>query len=249
VKSLGIVGFGSFGRFMARHLSPHFELRAHDRRDVSDEAARLGVECVGLAEVAAAELLVLAVPVQDMEDVLRELAGLSVAAKMAFDVGSVKVKPMQLLPRYLPDDADIVGLHPMFGPQSGRDGIAGLKIVVCPQRTSRLDSVLDFLSETLGLEALVMTPEEHDAEIAYVQGLTHWIAKALREITLPDPRLATPAYRHLVKIEEILREDSMALFHTIQAENPYSADARRELLAKLLEIEALVASGPPDEGA
>jgi prephenate dehydrogenase len=85
--------------------------------------------------------------------------------------------------------------------------------------------------------------------MAYIQGLTHWIAKALREIKLPDLGLATPAYRHLLKIEENLREDSEALFRTIQTENPFAAGARAELQAKLREIEAEVGSLAEANGA
>ena len=82
-----------------------------------------------------------------------------------------------------------------------------------------------------------MSPEKHDSEMAYIQGLTHWMAKALREIKLPDLGLATPAYQHLLKIEENLRDDSSALFRTIQAENPFASKARAELMAKLREID------------
>ena len=87
-----------------------------------------------------------------------------------------------------------------------------------------------------------MTPEKHDSEMAYIQGLTHWMAKALREIKLPDLGLATPAYHHLLKIEENLREDSSALFRTIQAENPFAAKARAELMAKLRDIDREIAT-------
>ena len=63
------------------------------------------------------------------------------------------------------------------------------------------------------------------------------MAKALRELRVPDLELATPAYRHLLRIEEILREDSSELFMTIERENPFAAEARRSLLEKLNELE------------
>ncbi len=237
MRTLGIVGFGSFGRFMAQHLRPHLEVVVYDCLEVADLATEVGVRSASLVEVAASEILVLAVPVQNMEEVLAELSAMPKLPELVLDVGSVKVKPLELMPRYLPEEVEIVGTHPMFGPQSGRDGIAGLKIVLCPARCSRLDEIRSFLERKLQLEVLELTPAQHDAEIAYVQGLTHWIAKALREINLPDPRLATPAYLHLLKIEEILREDSPALFRTIQEMNPFIAQAREELLAKLEELQ------------
>jgi prephenate dehydrogenase len=158
------------------------------------------------------------------------------------DVASVKVKPLAMMAALLPAGADWLGTHPMFGPQSGREGIAGLRVALCaPDRARRARLVRWFLSRRLRLEVLPMTAERHDHEIAYIQGLTHWVAKALREIELPDPRLATTAYHHLLAIEEILRHDSDALFLTIQKENPFVAAARAELMSKLLEIEEWVA--------
>lgn len=237
MKSLGILGFGSFGRFMAAHLKPHFQLHVCDRQDVREAASRLGVAVVDVEEVVTKDVLVLAVPVQSLDAVLRETHALIRPSTLVIDVCSVKVKPLELLERHLDPAVEAVGTHPMFGPQSGRDGIEGLKIVLCPLRARRLAPLRDFLHRDLGLCVLEMTPQRHDAEMAYIQGLTHWIAKALREIKVPDLELSTPAYRHLLKIEEILREDSLDLFMTIQRENPYAQAARSELLHRLEEIE------------
>jgi prephenate dehydrogenase len=242
VTTLGIVGFGNFGRFMASHLHGRFNVRVHDRLDIADEASQLGVKSAPLPEVAASEILVIAVPVQNMEEVLVGLRGLPRLPELVMDVGSVKVKPLDLMARHLPKRVEIVGTHPMFGPQSGRHGIAGLKMVLCPLRTRRLARIRDFLSRELRLEVLEMSPEKHDSEMAYIQGLTHWIAKALREIKLPDLSLATSAYQHLLKIEENLRDDSAALFRTIQAENPFAAGARAELLERLRELDREIAA-------
>jgi prephenate dehydrogenase len=243
MKQLGIIGFGSFGSFMAAHLRPFFEIVVFDLRDLRSAAEEAGVEWGSFETVVAVDALILAVPVQDMEDVLERVAGCPALPTIAIDVASVKVRPLELMKKWLPESVEILGTHPMFGPQSGRDGIRGLKVVVCPHRTTRLDRVRSLLEKDLGLRVLEMRPEDHDAEMAYVQGLTHWIAKALREIKLPNLKLSTPAYRHLLAIEEILREDSDALFRTIQAENPFAAEARRELVARLREIEAEIEGG------
>ena len=96
MRTLGIVGFGNFGRFMCHHLRARFNIRVHDRLDIADEAAQLGVKSAPLPEVAASEVLVLAVPVQNMEDVLRDLRGMPRLPDLVMDVGSVKVKPCLL---------------------------------------------------------------------------------------------------------------------------------------------------------
>lgn len=234
---LGMVGFGSFGRFMAGYLKDHFEVVVTDCRPLEAKAAEIGVGWGNLEQVARSRVVVLAVPTSALEGVVVELRQWLAAGTLVADVCSVKQRPVQLLERLLPREVEVLGTHPMFGPQSGRDGIAGLKVVVCPVRTTRLDSVRRLLEQDLGLQVLEMSPERHDREMAYIQGLTHWMAKALREITLPDTELSTPAYRHLLQIEEILREDSDELFLTIQRDNAFVQEARSELTDRLTQIE------------
>ena len=49
----------------------------------------------------------------------------------------------------------------------------------------------------------------------------------------------------MMKIEENLRHDSDDLFLTIARENPFAADARRELSERLREIEETIEEDPP----
>jgi len=182
-----------------------------------------------------------AVPVQNLDGLIAELAPHLRPKSLVVDVASVKVRPLEILERRLPRHVPFIGTHPMFGPQSGRAGIQGLKVVLClPERQvdpRRVRAVRRFLEADLGLQVLEMSAEKHDAEMAYIQGLTHWMAKALREIHVPDAALGTVAYRHMMKIEENLRDDSDELFLTIARENPFAAAARRELTERLRDIE------------
>ena len=243
-RSIGIVGLGSFGRFLVRQLGARFDLQVWDRRELSAEAAALGARWANLEACAGCDIVIPAVPVQDLDGLMAELAPLLARDSLVVDVASVKVKPLRILERRLPPHVQYVGTHPMFGPQSGRGGIRGLKVVLClPERPvdeERVEALRAFLESDLELQVLEMSAEEHDSEMAYIQGLTHWMAKALREIHVPDPALGTVAYRHMMKIEENLRDDSDDLFLTIARENPFAAAARRELRERLREIEEAI---------
>ncbi|MYA06382.1 MAG: prephenate dehydrogenase [Holophagales bacterium] len=243
-RTIGIVGLGSFGRFLVRHLGARFDLQVWDRRDLSTEAAALGARWTGLDACAGCDIVIPAVPVQDLDGLIADLAPRLTPDTLVVDVASVKVKPLRILEQRLPRQVQFLGTHPMFGPQSGRGGIRGLKVVLClPERpvdNERVQAVRAFLESDLELQVLEMSAEEHDSEMAYIQGLTHWMAKALREIHVPDPALGTVAYRHMMKIEENLRDDSDDLFLTIARENPFAADARRELRERLREIEKAI---------
>lgn len=247
-RTIGIVGLGSFGRFLAGHLGPRFEIQVWDRRDLEPRAAALGLPWTSLEACAGCDVVIPAVPVQDLEPLLERLAPHLKPDSLVVDVASVKIKPTELLERLLPPEVQFIGTHPMFGPESGRRSIDGLKVVLClpdrPVDPHRVEAVRGFLESDLGLEVIEMPAEQHDAEMAYIQGLTHWMAKALREIHVPDPALGTVAYRHMMKIEENLRHDSDDLFLTIARENPFAADARRELSERLREIEESIERKP-----
>ena len=68
--SLGIIGIGAFGRLMAAHLRPWFDLYAYD-----PAAAELpdGVEPANLPTVAGCAVVVLATPVSQFESVIRQI--------------------------------------------------------------------------------------------------------------------------------------------------------------------------------
>ncbi len=229
---IGLVGRGAFGTFARAHLARHFAVVAHD--PAHDGAS--------LAEAAACPVVVLAVPLAALPDVARAIAPALLPGALVVDVCSVKSAPLALLDAILPEHADIVGTHPLFGPQSGRDGIAGLPVAVCPARRGRRRRlVARFLSETLALDAVVLGAEEHDRQMATVQGLTHLLARIVLEMGVGDTRLATPTFRHLLRMVDTVRHDSEALFRTILDSNPHAAAMRARFREAADTVEARLA--------
>ncbi|MFN9976392.1 MAG: prephenate dehydrogenase dimerization domain-containing protein, partial [Phycisphaerae bacterium] len=94
-----------------------------------------------------------------------------------------------------------------------------------------------FLADTLRLRVIDISPDEHDRQMAYVQGLTHLISRAVGEMKLPDTPLATAAYERFLAMRTNLRADSWDLFVTIECENPYAKAVRDELRQTLDAIE------------
>lgn len=241
-----VIGFGAFGRFMASHLRSHFDVRICDSVDRTSEAREANVNATSLADAAQADIIVLAVPVQRLRDLLTELAShLAQRHSLVIDVASVKAKPIALMRDLLPSQTEIIGTHPLFGPQSGKHGIAGLPIAFCPVRASdeRIACVRNFLSKTLQLRVLDVTPEEHDRQMAYVQGLTHLVSRAAAALDLPKTELATVAYKRFAEMSESLAGDSWELFKTIENENPFAAEVRTQFRQNLIDLEAKLKAG------
>lgn len=234
--SLGLFGFGAFGRLAAKHLAPYFRILVHDPSPAAQrQARRWNVELVSLEEAAACPVVVLAAPVGLLEGLARRIAPYVRPRALVIDVASVKLKPAAWLDAAIPAHADVIGAHPLFGPQSARRGIADLEVVVCPVRSRRTDRVVRFLT-TLGLKVSVATPDQHDRALAVVQGLTHMIAKVLSGLE-PLPREhTTRSYDLMLEGIGLVSGDSDELFLAIERDNPYGAEVRSRFFA---EIDAL----------
>ncbi|CAH1656346.1 Prephenate dehydrogenase [Hyphomicrobiales bacterium] len=237
---LGIIGFGAFARLMARHLGAHFHIRAFDPAIPPGSASgHPTVAITDMASAARCPIVVLATPVGALEEAVAAIAPHLGAGTLVLDVGSVKVIPAEIMTRGLPDTVDIVATHPLFGPQSARDGLAGLKIAVCPIRGRRGFRVAAFLRRALGLDVIVTTPQAHDQDAAVVQGLTHLIAKVLVKMEPLPTRMTTRSFDLIMQAVGMVRHDSPAVFQAIERSNPYSAAVRSRFftLAAALDLE------------
>lgn len=227
-KTVGIVGFGAFGKLIAQSLHGHFVLKTHDpRSDHHDVAVELGVSFASLEAVARCDVVVIAATVSSFEDVLASITTICRPGTLVIDVGSVKVHPSDLMEKLLPDYVNIVATHPLFGPQSACNGIKGLKIAVCPIRGQQHWPLAALLRKHLGLQVIMTTPHDHDWEAATVQGLTHLIAKVLQRMGPVPSRMTTRSYDLLVEAVSMVQNDAPEVFDAIEKANPYSADIRR----------------------
>lgn len=155
--TIGVVGFGRFGQFIARTFAKHGRVVVTSRSDYTDIANGMGVTYVPLSDPEAfldegLDVIVLAVSILSFDSTVQKLApqiqkyldkkadqGGLLRGPLVVDVLSVKEHPRQILLDMLPSECDILCTHPMFGPDSGKNGWHGLTFVY--ERT-RIDNVL-----------------------------------------------------------------------------------------------------------
>jgi prephenate dehydrogenase len=237
-----VVGLGRFGRLVAATLRNHGKTVVCDARDVRADAAELGVELVSHRQAARARHVVLSPPIGLLRECVRDLAPHLRPPTVVIDTCSVKVEPAAILLEELPAEIDCIATHPLFGPDSASGGLIGHTIVICPLRGGRPRLARRFL-ERLGLETILMTPDEHDREIAETQALVMWIGRALERIGASPRPLATTGYTRLLEILRYVTGDSLQLFVDIERRNPHAAAARRRFLEALLEVEGTAMEG------
>lgn len=239
-KTLSIIGFGTFGQFITPHLSPHFDISVWNRSDYQSKASELGVQWVRLKEALSKEIIILCTNISFFESFLKENAHLFNPNALVLDVASVKILPIELMVKYLPSTCEIIGTHPLFGPQSGKNGIQNLNFVISPVRSKKVDCLKDFAENTLKLKVFVKSAEEHDREMAYVQALTHFVARAINEMNIPDSPLSTQAYLKLLELKGLLSGDSFELFKAIENNNPFAKEIRENFKSQLIKLENLL---------
>ena len=237
--TVGIIGFGVFGRFMAEHLAPYVTVLVDESRVSEERAGGIRVSRVPFAAVCNADVVIPCVPVQHLEATLVRIAQHVRPGALVADVSSVKTIPVELMTALLPPGVDILATHPLFGPQSGANGIAGLPMVVWPVRIDdkKFARLRAFLADTLKLDVQDVSPAEHDQEMAYVHALTFMLGKAFSEIDIPDTPLKTKTYQHLLEVRRIVESDTPELFITIQRYNPFASEMRQRFVNTLDELE------------
>ena len=226
IKSLGIIGMGAFGTLASTLIPKDTELRTFD--ETSDHSHSFN-------DTASADVVLLAVPLQSFPQVLSKLAKVIKPETLLIDICSVKVLPEQLIAEHLPDHANLLISHPLFGPQTFGD--TDLQLIVTSSHGERAQMVLDFCDMKLGLEIVRMTAEQHDKHMANVHALTMFVARACAELDVASEPIRTPSFQKLVDLEKLDRAHTEALFQTIQNGNPYAKAARKKLLNKLSYIE------------
>jgi prephenate dehydrogenase len=235
-----ILGYGRFGRALGGLLyDAGVSHRAYDPlADVPEE-----FRADSLRELTRdASFVVVAVPVPRIRSALVDLKPHLQPGQIVLDVGSVKVGPATAMAEVLGADVPWVGTHPLFGPVSLALAERPLRVVVCPApaqlgHAGAAARVRD-LYERIGCEVVEQTPEGHDRVMAHTHALTFFVAKGMIDAGAGmEVPFAPPSFQAIARTIETVRSDAGHLFTAIARENPFAAEARKQLVQALSMID------------
>jgi prephenate dehydrogenase len=237
--SIGMIGFGRFGRLAARHLCAAAAVHVHDPAAATADMAAAGARPADLATAAGCDALILAVPISRLRQVLGEVRPHLKPGSLVIDVCSVKEAPIRWMLEAVPPGVDILGTHPMFGPDSAARSLEGCKIVLCPVRiAARPYAAVKARLEACGLLVIEASAEEHDRQIAVSLALTHFIGRALAELGATAQPIDTEGYKRLLAILEVVTHDTWQLFEDMHRYNRFAPASRKAFLQAVQEIES-----------
>lgn len=232
MASIGIIGYGDFGKLVADVMGGTHTIKAYSRNNAKvPDNIRAAFE-----EVCACDYVVPTIPLRAYDTVLAEVAKHIGPQTVLVDVCSVKVNPAERVKKHLPD-TPLVATHPLFGPQTIQNGIAGHVFVLCDDVSdaTQSDKLADF-ALSLGLDVVRMTAQEHDEQMAQVHALTFFVARTLLNMGVSDVALHTPSFGKLLGLIELERSHTQDLFETIQLGNPFASKIRQAFLDEATKI-------------
>lgn len=153
---------------------------------------------------------------------------------------SVKEYPHQILNKHFPEN-EIIGTHPLFGPDSTPDGLAGRQIVLSPPEN--FSAAYIYLKEIFSAASLVileMSPAEHDRQMAWTLCLTQFIGRALGRLPLPQNGIGTKGYFDLLDIVTRANADTLQLYMDMNKYNPYAAEMRKRVVESFRNLDSTV---------
>lgn len=174
-----IGGTGKMGRWFARFLlddGKEVILVGRDKAKLEKVGRQLGVPVTtDMEAVKDAGVVLISVPVDHFEDVVKRLSPHTNPNQIILDITSVKTLPIEAMHRHI-KQGRVLGTHPVFGP--GARGVANHNFVLTPTNDSEsalAEKVKSYL-EARKAKVHLMTPQEHDDMMAVILGLAHYIA-------------------------------------------------------------------------
>jgi prephenate dehydrogenase len=206
-QRVGIVGLGLIGgsiALAAREIWPGGLVIGVDRKDVLERAMvrhAIDVAADDAVVLAEADLVILAAPIQQNLEILRELPDNVTGSAIVTDTGSTKRAIVESA-ALLPDRFTFIGGHPLGG--AARGGIDHARsdmfngrpwlFTPTPEHDAKALEKLQSFVSGLGAVPQVLSPHEHDRLLAFISHL---------------PQLTVSALMHVVG--ETAREDGLNL--------------------------------------
>lgn len=232
---VGIIGgTGKMGRLFV----PVFERAGFD---VLVSGRKTPIKNADLAKTC--DIVIVSVPIHDTCRVIAEIAPLLKKDQLLCDFTSLKVRPVEAM---LASKADVIGLHPMFGPTVS--SLKGQTIIACPARAgeARTENLLNIFRDE-GATCTITTPEEHDKMVAVVQGLTHYVtlcmADTVRRLGMDiraTQAFTSPVYQIELSLMGRLLSQDPELYADILEENPYVPEVLAACRGSAADLEAIV---------
>ena len=236
-KVLIMGGTGGMGRLFANFASirgASVKIVGRNIQQTRKIARELEVEPGSISDARASDIVVIAVPMESVVESSTEVAQLMREGALLTDLSSVKSGIADRISSEVPAGVEYVSIHPLFGP--GISHLEGQNIVAILFKTGPQWRNFSRALRKAGARVHLMSSENHDRVMGYVQSLHHFallsLGVALRKW---DGELKTSSIAGtLDRIQGLL--DNWRTIVEIQRLNASSPEVRREFIETCLQL-------------
>ena len=255
--NVGIIGGSSgLGRTLIYYFRDEFDVsitgRDHKKgRDIAREADVNYVE--SNAELAkASDILVVSVPIQYTEDVIREVAPFMREGSVMIDVTSVKEGPSKTMAETLPENVEYIPTHPVFGPRT-TDLNNQVIVLTADRKGEWYDKVYRYL-KSKNMRIIETTAEKHDYMMSIVQVLTHFsfisTASAIEKLKVDlseTEDYESPIYNLMIDMIARIVAQNPYLTYNIQSMNHNGPKIRNTFADAVHELRDVINEGDDEK--
>jgi prephenate dehydrogenase len=193
----------------------------------------LGTVLTPQAMTVRCDVVVVSVPIAETLKVIREIGPLLPENALLMDLTSVKKAPLEAM--LVHSAAQVVGLHPLLGPEAGFN--FGGRVVVCPGRGEIGLAWITRVLQESGLTPVYLDAEEHDRMMGLIQGANHFSTLALA-LTVSRSgfgvsnlsQCATETFRERLERIRFMMEQPVELFGSLLMDNPAAVEFSEQYL-------------------
>jgi prephenate dehydrogenase len=226
MNSVGIIGFGRFGKVLVNILQKGFSVKAYDPKS---QASFSGLEFVSKEEILKENIIFVAVPIRKFEAVIRELAPKLSEGTTIIDVCSVKIHPVNVMEKFLPQSIGIIATHPLFGPDSVISNDHLKMMMNCTRDTHNQYAFWKGFFTDQSIQIMEMSADQHDRLAAQTQGVTHFMGRILKEYGIRKTAIDTQGFRDLLDLVDQTCNDTWELYTDLQLYNPFTKEMIKNL--------------------
>jgi prephenate dehydrogenase len=222
---VAIIGAGKMGRWFTR-----FFLEQGDSVIVSSRSEgkllklreEFGVEIASnVGAVKKADRILICVPIENFEEVVKEIHSHIRQDQVVMDICSIKETPVKIMHEYIKAGVTL-GTHPVFGP--GVKSIRNQNFILTPADKKEEVFAENFKSwlEERGANVFVMSPRRHDELMSVVLGLPHFLGLVVCDTLLDygnfleTKRVAGASYKMLLTLAEAVASEKTEFYASLQ---------------------------------
>jgi len=226
---VAIIGAGKMGRWFTKfYLKEGYSVIVSSRSKekllkIRDE---FGVEIAdNVNAVKSADRVLICVPIENFEDVIKEIHSHIRPNQVVMDICSIKEIPVKIMHKYLKTGTTL-GTHPVFGP--GVKSIKNQNYILTPISNKEKVFAENFKSwlEERQANVFIMSPRKHDKLMSVVLGLPHFLGLVVCDTLLyygnflETKRVAGASYKMLLTLAEAVASEETEFYTSLQMTLP-----------------------------